>query len=174
VTEPIYVRNGTPWHIERRRRGITSRTVCGVALASPEQTTGRVDPADLCYQCATIDVGLRRPMRGRGPAERRLSDVSIAIDRVRSSALDAAYRNEAKPHWRTESRETLALYLGEECGELFQALRRGTLDDVVREAGDLVWAVAMLVDRESALGTTTHQPRGTVDERDNRDPSDAE
>jgi NTP pyrophosphatase (non-canonical NTP hydrolase) len=86
------------------------------------------------------------PPRGRGPSERRLSDITTALDRVRSSALESAYRNESKPHWREESRETLALYLGEECGELMQALRRGTLDDVLREAGDLVWAVAMLVD----------------------------
>lgn len=88
------------------------------------------------------------PLRGRGPSERRLSDVTAAIDRVRSSALESAYRNEGKPHWREESRETLALYLGEECGELMQALRRGTLDDVIREAGDLVLVVAMVVDRE--------------------------
>ena len=91
--------------------------------------------------------GIIQAMRGRGPSERRLSDITTALDRVRSSALEAAYRNESKPHWREESRETLALYLGEECGELMQALRRGTLDDVIREAGDLVWAVAMIVDK---------------------------
>jgi NTP pyrophosphatase (non-canonical NTP hydrolase) len=106
------------------------------------------DPFAASYcRCGALVVPAKgEPLRGRGPSERRLSDITTALDRVRSSALESAYRNESKPHWREESRETLALYLGEECGELMQALRRGTLDDVLREAGDLVWAVAMLVD----------------------------
>lgn len=88
------------------------------------------------------------PMRGRGPAERNLSSITSALSRVRELALVRATdpKNETKPHWLMEHPLILALKVAEESGELIQAVMRNDVNGIDHEAGDLVWAVAILVD----------------------------
>ncbi len=70
------------------------------------------------------------PRRGRGPSERRLSEASSLLDRLRGWALDAAY---AVPE--PSEREMVTAFAG------FFETRTSA------DAGRLAWAVAMLVDR---------------------------
>lgn len=83
---------------------------------------------------------------------RSLSAVTSALDRVRASALDRALdpRNAAKGPWRDMSRSELFDLLHGEVMELEAAVMdREPFARILSEAGDVVWVVAMIVDREA-------------------------
>jgi NTP pyrophosphatase (non-canonical NTP hydrolase) len=80
--------------------------------------------------------------------------VSSALDAVRTAALDRALdpRNVAKGSWRDMPEDALRELLVGEVVELLVALRREPLERVLAEAGDVVWCVAMAVDRARERG----------------------
>jgi hypothetical protein len=89
------------------------------------------------------------PLRGSAIPPGRLSSASVALSRVRELGLQRALdpKNVAKGPWDGLEWQTLVDLLRAEVDELVEALESGDLPSVEHEAGDVVWCVAMLVDR---------------------------
>ena len=89
-------------------------------------------------------------LRGNSLHGRSLSEVTSALSRVREAALDRALdpKNVRKGDWRLLSRDQLFALLAEETRELRWAVEdKEPLDRILSEAGDVVWCVAMIVDK---------------------------
>ena len=93
-------------------------------------------------------------LRGNALRGRNLSHVTEILEVVRRSAVDRACddRNVAKGEWRDEPFAVLKDVLIGEVAELIDAAQNGTMDEVVHEAGDVVWCVAMICDWRRGRG----------------------
>lgn len=94
---------------------------------------------------------MTRPLRGSSTGSRPLSAITLALDAARNAALARALdpRNAQKGDWHRMTDTEVRALLIEELGELLAALEHEPLDRIASEAGDVVWSVAIALDREN-------------------------
>ena len=92
-----------------------------------------------------------RAIRGSSTGARPLSAITLALDAARNAALARALdpRNARKGDWHRMTDAQVKALLIEEVGELLAALEDEPLDRIASEAGDVVWSVAIALDRKN-------------------------